>query len=226
MQQWEKIMEKNTISIFRNVRKDEYDRMMICFEACEKQYQAEEIICHCWNDRRKLGYVEKGEVAIVRMHKDGRQTILEYLKKGDVFGAPMSTFATETGEYYVICKKDGLIQWIDYEHLIKRCSNACSFHSQIVDNALELLVIKAVSLSEHIEVLSQRTIRDKLICYFEQQTKKNKQAEFILPFSFSVLADYLSVDRSAMMRELKKMKEEGILFSYKKRIRLCIDKNN
>lgn len=219
-------MEKNTVSIFRNVRKDEYDRMMICFEASEKNYQTDEMICHCWNDRKKLGYVEKGEAAIARMHKDGRQTILEYLKKGDVFGAPMSTFSSEAGEYYVVCKKSCLIQWIDYEHLIKRCSNACPFHSQIVDNALELLVMKAISLNEHIEVLSQRTIRDKLICYFEQQTKKNRQKEFILPFSYSVLADYLSIDRSAMMRELKKMKDEGILLSDKKRIRLCIENNN
>lgn len=64
---------------------------------------------------------------------------------------------------------------------------------------------------ERLEVLSQRTIREKLQCYFSLLNARYRTSTFTLPFSFSALADYLSVDRSAMMRELKKMKEDGLI---------------
>ena len=85
------------------------------------------------------------------------------------------------------------------------------FHSQLVNNALQMISQKAVQLSERLEVLSQRTIREKIQCYFSILATQAGTNHFTLPFSYSTLADYLSVDRSAMMREMKKMKDEGLL---------------
>ena len=60
-------------------------------------------------------------------------------------------------------------------------------------------------------MLSRRSIRDKLMCYFSLMAAKNRSGEFLLPFSLSALADYISTDRSAMMRELKKMRQEELV---------------
>lgn len=67
------------------------------------------------------------------------------------------------------------------------------------------------ALSERVDVLSRRSIREKLLCYFRQQAGKSGGDAFTLPFSFSVLADYIATDRSAMMRELRHLKEQGFL---------------
>jgi CRP-like cAMP-binding protein len=64
-----------------------------------------------------------------------------------------------------------------------------------------------------VDVLSRRSIREKLLCYFRQLADKNGGKTFQLPFSLSTLADYIATDRSAMMRELKKLKEEEIIAS-------------
>ena len=69
--------------------------------------------------------------------------------------------------------------------------------------------------------MSQRSIRDKLLLYFYQLTQKEGSDTFELPFSMSALANYLSVDRSAMMRELKKLKEEGLVKTNKRQITFC-----
>ena len=74
-----------------------------------------------------------------------------------------------------------------------------------------LVAEKATTLSERVEILSRRSIRDKLMCYFGMLAAKSNSSRFSLPFSLSALADYISTDRSAMMRELKKMREEGIV---------------
>ena len=70
-------------------------------------------------------------------------------------------------------------------------------------------------------MLSRRSIRDKLLCYFRQLAEKEQSRTIQLPFSLSVLADYIATDRSAMMRELKRLKEEGVLKSEGRRITLC-----
>ena len=72
---------------------------------------------------------------------------------------------------------------------------------------------KAQGLSERVDVLSRRSIREKLLCYFRQLAEKEDGQNFQLPFSLSTLADYIATDRSAMMRELKKLKEEEIIVS-------------
>lgn len=80
----------------------------------------------------------------------------------------------------------------------------------MIENMFHLIAEKATALSERVEVLSRRSIRDKLLCYFSLQQAKSG-GSFTLPFSLSALADYISTDRSAMMRELKKLREGGVV---------------
>lgn len=204
------------ISLFTGITPDEYKRMMSCFHAVEKSFSADETICFFSDHPDRIGCLLEGEAAIIRTHLDGRQTILEYLKEGDVFGSALSALSPDCDSLQVVCIKNCKIQFIDYAHLIKRCPNACSFHSLLVSNALQLISRKAIALSEHLEILSQRTTREKLLCYFEKLAQEQHSDSFTLPFSLTTLADYLSVDRSAMMRELKKLKAEGIVKSDRK----------
>ena len=81
----------------------------------------------------------------------------------------------------------------------------------MVENLFHLVTEKAMFLSERVEVLSRRSIREKLLRYFQLQATKERGRSFLLPFSLSALADYISADRSAMMRELKKMREEMLV---------------
>ena len=111
--------------------------------------------------------------------------------------------------------------FIDYPHILKRCERACTHHSLLVQNMLRLIAGKAQALSERVDVLSRRSIREKLLCYFRQLEEKTGSRTLQLPFSLSVLADYIATDRSAMMREMKRLKEEGVLRSEGRRITLC-----
>ena len=70
---------------------------------------------------------------------------------------------------------------------------------------------KLIELNGRVEVLSKRTIREKLLGYFNLMVKGKTNRYFYLPFSYTELADYLAIDRSAMMREIKNLKEEGIV---------------
>ncbi|MBS6196053.1 MAG: Crp/Fnr family transcriptional regulator [Clostridiales bacterium] len=197
--------------LFEGIQEDEYERMMVCFNAKEKEYIPGEFICSYGENDTQVGIVLNGKLQLLRTHADGRQTILEQLEEGDIFGETFTFVSRSISALQVYSMEKSRVLYIDYSHLIKRCSKACAFHSLLVNNALQMISQKAVHLSERLEVLSQRTIREKLQCYFSLLNAQNGSSTFTLPFSYSTLADYLSADRSAMMRELKKMKEDGLI---------------
>ena len=130
---------------------------------------------------------------------------------GGVFGKTLAFSFLGEDSIEVVCRKDCEVLFIDYPHIMKRCENACTHHSILVQNMLQLMREKAQALSERVDVLSRRTIREKLMCYFRQMAVKTGEDSFVLPFSLSTLADYIATDRSAMMRELKKLRQEGIV---------------
>ena len=71
-----------------------------------------------------------------------------------------------------------------------------------------------------VELLTKRSIRDKLLGYFTLLSTRHFTKSFTLPFSLTDLADYLSIDRSAMMRELKLLKDDGFIDKNGNRITL------
>lgn len=196
--------------LFYNISETDQTAMMNCFNTYTKTYEAGEIICFFDDDNKGIGIIENGKACVVRGFPNGSQTILEYLTVGNIFGQ-LFYFHASKENISVEAASKCLVRFIDYEHIIKRCSKACAHHSQLVHNVLCMISDKTQSICEHLEVLSQRSIRARLINYFEILSAQSGSKTFEIPFTMSSLADYLSVDRSAMSRELSKMKDEGLL---------------
>ncbi len=109
---------------------------------------------------------------------------------------------------------------MDYDTIINCTQNNKGFYNQFIKNLLEIIVNKINEKNERIEILSNKSIRNKLLEYFRIETKKTGNKIIYLPFTFTDLADYLSVDRSAMSREIKNLKDEGFIEIKQKRITL------
>ena len=77
---------------------------------------------------------------------------------------------------------------------------------------------KSKRLSQRVEILSNKTIKDKILSYCSLMVNSLHSMTFTLPMSYTSFAEYLCVDRSAMMRELKKLNTQGILSVNKKEI--------
>ena len=109
---------------------------------------------------------------------------------------------------------------IDSSHILHTCSNNCGFHQQLIFNLMKDLAEKTIVFHQKMEITSRRTTREKLLSYLSEEAKKQNSASITLPFNRQQLADYLSVDRSAMSNELCKMRDEGLLEFEKNRFRL------
>lgn len=212
-------MEATKSCLFQNISESEQETMLKCFKTFIRTYEAGEIICFYSDEDKGIGIIEDGSASVIHSLANGSQTILEYLSEGDIFGQ-LFYFHSARENITVEASSKCVVRFIDYEHIIKRCEHACPHHSQLVSNILCMISDKTQSVCEHLEVLSQRSIRERLITYFAILSTKNKSNTFILPFTMSSLADYLSVDRSAMSRELGKMRQDGVVEINRKTVTL------
>lgn len=194
-------------SLFDGVSQQEYAAMMTCFKATVKPYRKGEEVPM---PQGRVGVVQSGKISLIKIDANGGRTIFEQLREGGVFGDALG-FARADASLYLLADEDCRVLYIDYEHIVKRCPNACTHHSTVVANLVKLMSEKTQALSEHLEILSRRTTREKLTAYFSMLAAKNKSLYFTLPFSQTSLADYVCVDRSAMVRELRRMHEEGLV---------------
>ena len=200
--------------LFQGIQYEEYLRMLTCFQAVQKSFRADDLIYDFSNSgNNAVGIIERGNAALIRIDEEGVSTVMEDLGAGGVFGRTLAFAGSGYDSLEVVCRTPCDVLFIDYPHILKRCENACLHHSLLVQNMLRLMSGKAQGLSERVDVLSRRSIREKLLCYFRQLAEKEDGQNFQLPFSLSTLADYIATDRSAMMRELKKLKEEELIVS-------------
>ncbi|MGN0987530.1 MAG: Crp/Fnr family transcriptional regulator [Otoolea sp.] len=215
----QKDLEKSPL--FQDISYEEYRRMLTCFQAVQRSFRTDEMIYDFsapQNDA--VGIIERGEAALIRIDEEGVSTVMEELSPGGVFGKTLAFARSGHDSLEVVCRTPCDVLFIDYAHILKRCQNACTHHSLLVQNMLRLMADKAQALSMRVDVLSRRSIREKLLCYFRQLAESSGKDTFTLPFSLSTLADYIATDRSAMMRELKRLREEGIISSDGRRFTL------
>lgn len=202
-------------SIFDGIEESDMARMLNCFGARFISYKKDRTIITNIINTKVIGIILKGTADIIRYDYNGNRSIIEKLEENSVFGEVFSRVGSEVS---VVATTDCEVVFIDYDHIINRCKKNCSYHAVFANNVLQLLSTKIVDLNDRLEVLSKRTIRDKLLTYFNLLAKNKPNRTFILPFTYTDLADYLSVDRSAMMREIKILKEEGFIEANGKRI--------
>ncbi len=165
-----------------------------------------------------IGIVLEGNAQIIRTDYNGNRTIIEELEEEAVFGTAISSLTSDECE--IIAKENTKVLIIDYDLIINSENTNYSYYNQFIKNLLAITTETIEEKNERIEILTKKTIRDKLLEYFNIYSKKRGTKIIYLPFSFTDLADYLAVDRSAMSRELKYLKEEGFIDTKGRRITL------
>lgn len=206
--------------LFRGISDVERADMRACFGVVERTFRADDVIYDFGDGRHLIGIVQSGTAVVERIDEKGNRTILEHLGVGGVFGEMLMFENVHGDSIRVLCEKPGRVCFLRDTELTRRCEKACEHHSRLVENMFALVADKATGLTERVEVLSRRSIREKLLCYFTLQSARCGGREFTLPFSLSALADYISTDRSAMMRELKKLRQQGAVEVSGRRVRL------
>ena len=169
--------------------------------------------------RNQFCILLSGNADLVRYDLNGNKTIVEHFSKNNIFGEVFYTVTTNN-ELLVEARETCEVLFFIYDDIYKKCRTNCKFHQILTEYLPELILSKVTDLNMRIELLTKRSIRDKLLGYFSILSTRKLSTSFELPFSLTDLADYLSVDRSAMMRELKLLKDDGFILKTGNKIKL------
>lgn len=130
---------------------------------------------------------------------------------GEMFGEAYVAPESSTLMNDVLAVEDSVVVFFDVKRIITVCSSACRFHSIVVQNLFFAISEKNRKLVQKLTFMTKRTTREKLIAYLSEEAKRQNSSSFFIPFNRQQLADFLSVDRSAMSNELCKMRDEGLI---------------
>lgn len=181
-----------------------------CKNVQKKSFRKNQVITTYIKKRNQICILINGEADLVRYDLNGDKSIIEHFTKNDIFGEALY-IVTTNNELSVEAKKNCEVLFYIYDNIHQKCRNSCKFHQTLSENFSNLILNKVMDLNTRVEILTKRSIREKLRGYFNILSTRSLNKTFSLPFSLTDLADYLSVDRSAMMREIKSLKDEGFI---------------
>lgn len=205
----EKILHR--CPLFYGIEERDIEGMLGCLSARREVFTSRDMICMNGDMMEEVGIITEGEVQIVRDDFEGRRAILAHIGPGEVFGEAYGCLPGMELPVSVECVRDCSVLFLNYRKVLTTCDSSCVFHQKLIENMVALLAAKNVHLNQKLECLEKRTTREKILAYVHQEQERQKSSRIKLPFSKKDLADYLCVDRSGMMVELKKLQEEGTL---------------
>ncbi len=206
--------------LFAGVGEDEIDAMLRCLQAGFRTYQKSEYVFRQGEHINHICVLVGGRLHIQSDDYWGHRSIVHVIDVGGMFGE--AYVAPDSGALLndVVSIKESAVIFFDVRRILTVCSSACKFHSMVVQNLFFAISEQNRKLVQKLGHMSNRSTREKLMSYLSAEAKKQKNSIFTIPFNRQQLADYLSVDRSAMSNELCKMRDEGLLTFEKNRFSL------
>lgn len=203
------------VRLFHGINQDDLVHMLDCLGATARSYKKDDFIWLTGDRISMVGVVLHGQVSVLKEDIHGNRRILATVKPKDVFGEALAFSRIKDSPVTVQALTDTTVLFVNFRRIYSICSNACAFHSRLIQNMLMLIAEKNLVLSEKIDIIGMRTTRQKIAAYLLNQRDTQGKATIHIPYDRSELADYLNVNRSALSRELGKMRDEGLVSFHK-----------
>jgi CRP-like cAMP-binding protein len=205
---------KNT-PLFQGVSQEELGSLAKCLGCTLQSYGKGETVYVAGDFVREIGIVVNGRVHIVKDDVWGNSNIIAEISVGEMFAEAVVCGGVGILPVTVVAAVDTEVMFVDFQRIITTCTSACVFHALLIRNMIGVFARKNIMLAGKMEHITKRTTREKLLSYLSEQSRLRESKSFEIPFDRQELADYLSVERSALSAEMSRLKAEGIL-NYRK----------
>ncbi|MBR3697776.1 MAG: Crp/Fnr family transcriptional regulator [Clostridia bacterium] len=203
---------------FNNLNNSQINKLFDLLDVHIYKYNKNEEILPTIKKGNIICIVIEGYAQIIYIEYNGNEIIVENLFKNSVFGTNMS--GTNNDNCQIIAKENTQVLVIDYNKLINPKNLSHNYFNIFFRNLFDITNTKFRDTIERVKILEKKQIRDKLLDYFEVQYKKTHSKFIYLPFSLKDFADYIAVNRSAMFRELRHLKDDKLIEIKDRRITL------
>jgi CRP-like cAMP-binding protein len=205
--------------LFSGIPDSDIDTVLQKLSARTCSYKKDEFILSAGDEIKEIGIVADGSVMIIREDYWGNRAIINMMQKGDIFAEAFIGAGITTIPVSVEASSDCLILFINFKDLLIAREHDTDAQILII-NMIRILARKNVMLTGKMNHMTKKTTRDKLMSYLSSCAEKSGRNTFLIPFNRQELADFLSVDRSAMSAQLCRLRDEGIIEFHKNQFKL------
>lgn len=212
--------------LFKNMDYIEIGTILSCFSFKEKRYQKDEYIILEGDIIQQIGIILHGTILMEKNDFWGNSYFFTELREHEIFAEPFMGIAIQSSSVNYKAMTNCSVLFFQYKDMWRPCDKNCRCHSLFTENLMNLLALKTRTLLAKIEILSKKSLRDRILTFLN--IMKNQQDivglhtapspregladnEVFIPFNRTELSEYLGANRSSMVRELARMKAEGII---------------
>jgi len=203
--------------LFQNISNKSKEKLLTSLYTHTYKYPKDRTILSSTKEENVLFYIETGIVEIYKNNYNGIKEIIDTFEDEDLFGTKLNNISGN--DYEIRTLEDTTITVIDYDSLINYNKDSKDYLI-LIKNLYEIMYTRINDQNNQIEILSEKTIRNKLLKFFQIESNKHKSKYIYITEGFSALSTYLATDRSALSRELHNMEKEGFIEIKNKRITL------
>lgn len=197
--------------LFDGIEPSEIMFLLQCLAAYERDFFKNEYLYRFGDQIDAIGLVISGKVHVFNEDHWGNKTMMTEIRPGGIFGETFAASGPMLSTVTAVAAEDSRILFLDMRRVLSTCTKACDFHHRLIRNLVAELAQKNIQLNEKISHMSKRTTQEKLLSYLSAQSRKAGSLSFEIPFNRQQLADYLHVERTAMSKELSKLKSEQVI---------------
>ena len=201
---------KNSM-LFKDMKDKEITEAVNSLSVTKKFYKKDELILMAGSTTNFLGMVLSGSLTIKINDVWGNRTILSYVEKGEFFAEAFAILQDELVSVDVNANEESEIALFDMSmlHILKQTYS--EWLLKLLNNLLMISVQKNMMLSQRSIHTSSKSARGRIMAFLNNTALKTKTTEFTIPFNRQQMADYLNLDRSALSKELGKMRDDGMI---------------
>ena len=197
--------------LFAGISPEDCKTMLGCIGYHIGTFHKGDIVAFEDENIKHIGIIISGAVDMIKEDLWGNKTLLVRICQNDLFGETFVCGNNNQSVVTLLVSEDAQILFIPFDRVMHSCTMACVFHHQLIENMVTIIAQKNRDLIRKVEVVSKRSIREKLLAYLSIQAQAQQSRYFEIPLGRVELAEYLCVDRSALTRELVKMKADGLI---------------
>ena len=196
-------------NIFNNIDKNEIINILNDFKAQKKHFDKGNAIIEMGDKVNSVYIIAKGEIEISKEYEDTRKNIVNILTDGDIFAEAFAFSSNQISSIQAISLNSSDIIEIKSINILNSKNNDTK--NKFIENLLRVISDKNKFLAFKNDILSQKSLRSKIIIYLKYMSNIQKSSNILIPYNRDKLADFIAADRSALSRELNKLYKENII---------------
>ena len=208
--------------LLKDLGEDGFARICECLHVQELHLKNKQTFIRESDPCNRIGIVVMGAVQLSRQRIDGSRAVLETIRENGTFGTTYVFRDVEKMGISLTAVGETVVLLFETDRITQPCHQVCFAHVRFLRNLLAVMSQTTFQLKQKLRILSQRTIRGRLMLFLNIRAKRAQTNEFDIPFDRQALADYLCVDRSALSAELSKLRAERKVIAEKNHFKLIV----